>query len=71
MNELAKSIIMLGVVLILIGTIFLFFNKLPGIGKLPGDIIIKKENFNFYFPITSCIILSFIISLIIYLWNHR
>ncbi len=67
MGEMAKIIIVIGVVLILIGVAMLFIQKVPFLGKLPGDILIKKENFTFYFPLTTGIIVSIIISLILYI----
>jgi uncharacterized protein HemY len=50
-----------------IGLVLLLFQKTPFLGKLPGDILIKKENFTFYFPLATSIIISIIISLILYL----
>ncbi len=45
--------------------------KIPGVGKLPGDIFIKKENFSFYFPLTTCILLSIILSAIMYFLGKK
>ncbi len=67
MADLAKTIIILGVVLVVIGLLLLVAQKSPFLGKLPGDILIKKENFTFYFPLATSIILSVVISLILYL----
>ncbi len=67
MEEMAKIIIVLGIVLVLVGLIMLFAEKLPFLGKLPGDILIKKEHFTFYFPLATSIIISIIISVILYL----
>jgi hypothetical protein len=67
MGEMAKIIIVIGVVLVLIGLTILFFQKVPFLGKLPGDILIKKENFTFYFPLSTSIVVSIIVSLILYL----
>ncbi len=64
---MAKIIIILGVVLVAIGVMLLFIQKIPFLGKLPGDILIKKEHFTFYFPLTTSIIISIIISLILYI----
>ena len=55
MGDFGKSIIAIGAILIIIGLIITFAAKIPGLGKLPGDIFIKKENFSFYFPVTTCI----------------
>ena len=62
MNEMAKYLMIIGVVVFLIGLAMQF---IP-IGKLPGDIIIKKEHSTFYFPITTCIVISIVLSLIFY-----
>ena len=67
MGDIAKIIILLGVFLVVIGVILLFIGKVPFLGKLPGDILIKKEHFTFYFPLTTGIIISILISLILYL----
>lgn len=68
---LGKALIILGVIIILAGIVTLLAPRVPFVGeylgKLPGDIHIKKEGFSFYFPITSCIIVSLVISLILYL----
>ncbi len=64
---MAKIIIILGVVLAAIGVVMLFIEKMPFLGKLPGDILIKKEQFTFYFPLTTSILVSIIISLVLYL----
>jgi len=64
---LGKILIFFGAILIIFGTIFLVGSKLPYFGKLPGDILIKKENFTFYFPLGSCILISIILSVIFYL----
>jgi uncharacterized protein HemY len=62
-----KILIFIGFLLVLIGLIFSFAGKIPYLRKLPGDIYIKRENFTFYFPITTCILISIILSIIFYL----
>ena len=59
-----KLLIIIGLLLILIGLLYPFFKDI-GFGRLPGDIVIKKENSSFYFPIVTCIIVSVVISLIL------
>lgn len=62
----AKSLILAGIILIAIGLVWHFFdNKLTWIGRLPGDFRIEKENFRFYFPFTTMILLSIFISLLL------
>ena len=59
-----KTLIIIGVLFILVGLLYPFLKDL-GLGKLPGDIIVKKENSSFYFPIVTCIVVSVVISLIL------
>lgn len=70
MAEIGKSIIFIGILIIIIGIILLFIDKLPfNLGRLPGDIAIKKENFSFYFPITTSILISIVLSMLLYLFS--
>jgi hypothetical protein len=62
---MGKVLIFFGILLIILGLIFLFIDKIPLLGKLPGDIRIEKKNFVFYFPLTTSIILSLILTIII------
>lgn len=63
MDRLAKLFFILGIIFIIVGILVENKIKIP-LGKLPGDIIIKKNNFSFYFPLTTCIIISIILTLI-------
>lgn len=65
---MGKNLIIIGIVLVCLGLLWPLFAKL-NLGRLPGDIIIRKENFSFYFPLTSCIIVSVIVSLIFWLFK--
>ena len=69
MGEIAKVMIFVGLVLVLAGLVILVFPRLPFVGKLPGDILIKKDNVTFYFPLATSIVISIIISLILYFIN--
>ena len=67
MPSLGKSLIVLGLVIALIGVILTLAGRIPWIGRLPGDIYIKRENFTFYFPLATSIIVSIILSFILWL----
>ena len=67
MQGIGKMLIVAGIVLLIAGLFFVFSPRIPFLGKLPGDIMVKKENFTFYFPLASSILLSVLISLIVYL----
>jgi len=68
---MAKSIIYIGIVLVLIGGILYFFpNAFKWLGRLPGDIRIERENSKFYFPITTMILLSVLLNIILRLFRN-
>ncbi len=71
MQELGKALIVFGIILVGLGLFLTFMNKIPFIGKLPGDILVQKKNFTFYFPITTSILISIILSLLFLLWSKR
>lgn len=71
LDSLGKILIVLGSIILLVGIILVFVKNVPLIGKLPGDILIKKKNFTFYFPITTSIIISILLSLILYLFLRK
>ncbi|MDD4909814.1 MAG: DUF2905 domain-containing protein [Candidatus Omnitrophica bacterium] len=71
MSGLSKILIFMGALLILAGAVFYFIGKVPYVGRLPGDIYIQRKNFTFYFPLTTSIIVSIIISFILWLWSRR
>ena len=68
MENIGKLILIFGIILIIVGALFIFFGKIPYIGKLPGDIFYKRGNFTFYFPILTCIIISIILTIILNLF---
>lgn len=68
-GDLGKILIIFGVVIVGIGVLLLIGDKIPWIGRLPGDIFIKKERFTFYFPIVTCIIISIILTILFSLFR--
>lgn len=66
---MSKSLILIGACLILIGFAWPWLKKM-GVGHLPGDISIKSDNYSFYFPIVSCLLISLILSGLMWLWNR-
>jgi len=71
MQVLGKYLILAGIVMIVIGCIVFFGGKTAFLGKLPGDILVRKENFTFYFPITTSIFLSLVLSLILFFFFRK
>jgi hypothetical protein len=69
-EQLGKALIAAGLVLAVVGAIFLFGKSIP-LGKLPGDIAVQKGNFTFYFPIVTCAVISIIVTIIFFIIGKR
>jgi uncharacterized protein HemY len=70
MAEFGKTLIFLGLLLLIVGVILSLAGKLPWLGNLPGDVTIERGRFSFYFPITTCIIVSIVVSLVLYFFRR-
>jgi|DewCreStandDraft_2_1066082.scaffolds.fasta_scaffold00423_50 hypothetical protein len=64
MDTLAKTLIILGVVIALLGVILLIAGRIPFLGRLPGDIVIQRDGFVFYFPLMTSIIVSILLTIV-------
>ncbi|MBI4715754.1 MAG: DUF2905 domain-containing protein [Nitrospirae bacterium] len=70
-TDLGKFLILMGILIVAVGVLFLWLAKVPGIGRLPGDILIEKKNFTFYFPLTTSILISIILTLLLWFFLGR
>jgi hypothetical protein len=70
-DSLGKLLILFGVVLAVVGGLLLLVGKVPFLGRLPGDIVIRRENWSFYFPLTTGIVISVLLTLIFSLFGRR
>jgi hypothetical protein len=64
MEEIARVLIMLGSIILFLGVLLFLFDKVPYVGKLPGDILIKKGGITIYFPIVTCLVVSVVMTII-------
>lgn len=71
MDSLGKMLILFGVVLALLGGLLLVAGKIPFLGRLPGDIVVRRENWSFYFPLTTSILISILLTLLLSLFSRR
>jgi hypothetical protein len=69
LGGLGKGLIIAGTVLLALGVILVLAGKIPWLGRLPGDIFIKKEKFTFYFPLATSILISLILTLLFNLFR--
>ena len=70
MAGFGKTLILFGAILVVIGVILSFFGKIPWLGHLPGDIYIQRSRYTIYFPLTTCLLISAIISLVLYFFRR-
>ena len=63
--------IFFGAAMIIVGAVLLFFDKIPFLGKLPGDITIKGRNYSIYFPIVTCLLISIILTILLNLFSRK
>ena len=70
MNGMGRQLIILGLIIVAIGLVFSLAPRLPWLGRLPGDISVKREHFSFYFPLGTCILLSLLFSLVLWLFRR-
>ena len=68
-TSLGKGLILIGLLITAVGVLFLFSEKIGWIGRLPGDITIRRENLTVYFPLATCLIISVLLSLLIWLFR--
>ncbi|RJO64715.1 MAG: DUF2905 domain-containing protein [Candidatus Omnitrophota bacterium] len=71
MQEISKTLIFFGAVFLVVGLLLGFINRVPFLGKLPGDMYIQKKNFSVYFPLATSLLLSILISMILRIWPRR
>ncbi len=66
---MARTLIVVGLILVVLGLAWPWLGKLP-LGRLPGDIVIRRENFSFYFPLASSLVVSIVLSLLLWLFRR-
>lgn len=69
MSGLGKALIALGLLMVLAGLLLVFSGRIPWLGRLPGDICIRKGSFTFYFPLATSILISLLLSLLFWLFR--
>lgn len=70
-ESIGKSLIFFGIVLIVIGALMVLFGKVPWFGRLPGDIVIKNESMTIYFPLTTMVLFSIVLTVLFNIIGRR
>jgi len=68
--EIGRALIVAGATLVVLGMILTLAGRLPGVGRLPGDILIRRERFTFYFPLATSLLVSLVLTLLFSLWRR-
>jgi len=71
MDSLGRMLIVLGAVFLLLGGLLVLGGKLPFLGRLPGDIVVRRGNWSFYFPLATSIVVSVLLTLLLWLFGRR
>lgn len=69
MTGMGRMLVVAGLVIAAVGALLLLSGKIPWLGRLPGDILVKREKFTFYFPLATSLLISLILSLILWLFR--
>jgi hypothetical protein len=70
MEGIGKLLLIVGAIIIVLGLVFIFSQYIPFLGKMPGDITIRKDEGSFYFPVVTCIIVSIVLTIVINIILH-
>lgn len=71
MNDLGKSLIVVGLLIALVGVVLLLAGRIPWLGRLPGDVYIQRGNWSFYFPVVTSLVVSVLLTLLFWLLGRR
>ncbi|MCI0453225.1 MAG: DUF2905 domain-containing protein [Candidatus Latescibacteria bacterium] len=70
-QDLGRTLIVIGAVLLVVGCALVFADRIPLLGRLPGDVVVKKKNFTLYFPIATGLFLSLVLTIVLNLLSRR
>ena len=71
MPDLGRALVVIGLVVVAVGLVIMLAGRVPWLGRLPGDIHVQREGWSFYFPLTTSILVSVVLSLVLYLFGRR
>lgn len=70
-QHIGKALMAIGAVIVLIGAVMVLSGRIPWLGRLPGDFLIERRNFTFYFPLATSILISVLLTLLFWLFGRR
>jgi hypothetical protein len=70
-GDLGRMLVILGAVIVVVGLVMMFADRIPFLGRLPGDIVIRRRNTTFYFPVVTMLVISVLLSLLLNLLSRK
>jgi hypothetical protein len=70
-SDVGRLLVLLGLLIVVVGVVLMLVGRVPWLGRLPGDIHIQRDNWTFYFPLGTSILLSLVLSLLLWLFGRR
>lgn len=70
-DSLGKLLVVFGVALAIVGGLLVLIGKVPFLGRLPGDIVVRRDNWSVYFPLTTCVVISVLLTLLFSFFGRR
>jgi len=70
-QQIGKALMAAGAVIVLVGAVLFLSGRLPWVGRLPGDILIERKNFTFYFPLATSILISILLTILFWVFGRR
>ena len=71
MNDLGKSLVVIGLLIAVVGVVLMLAGRVPWLGRLPGDVFVQRGNWSFYFPVMTSLVLSVLLTLLFWLFGRR
>ncbi len=71
MHDIGRLLVIIGAIIVLFGGLLMLSGRVPFVGRLPGDILVQKKNFTFYFPVATSILISIVLTLIFWFAGRR
>jgi hypothetical protein len=71
MGEIGKLLVVLGLLIAAVGVVLLLAGRVPWLGRLPGDIHVQRGNWTFYFPLATSLVLSVVLTLVLWMFSRR
>lgn len=71
LSDIGRMLVIFGIVLALVGVVMMFADRIPFLGRLPGDIVVRRKNFTFYFPLLTMIIVSVVLTILLNLFTRK